>query len=888
MMNKIVNKILAIVIAAMLIVSGSFVVAIFQYISLINSEYAMLAEDSRVILDEYMNDISDDMEIAVNTIKEDKDFQNLIVKNGALSDKLAYYNNFLSNTYISYIAIADKDGNYIESNISSVIGQSAGLKHITDALAGNETSCFEKSADTKLGYFTGIPVKNDKDQVVAVISLGADIANINNLKAIAGSDRNFFAIYNEKSQVASTINGLGGLQNAKEKLSDDIYDQIVNEGKDYVVKKKINNKNYTMIYSSFFDKKLIGVSAVCIDSIVGGLLKVNLISIVLILALLIGTVAALRIFVIKYIGMPVEKVTKLADRISGGDLGINSKNKTKLDTKSQDEIGELARALTNTVSMLQSYIGDIEHMLSTISKGDLTMKVMLDYKGDFVGIRSAISNITVSLKEIINRLLVSSQEVTSGSDEVSKAAQAMSQGSIDQAREVDKLSVLIRENSNKIALNAKDATEASGLTNEANSIVDDCLKSFMDMNAEMEKINDTTAKMNNVVQTIDDFAFQTNVLALNASIEAARAGSYGKGFAVVADEVRNLANKSAGAAKETGVLIREIVELVEGGMRFSDLVGNKIAKVVDVINGIVEKIDHIAVKSNEQAESTTMIVNSVEEISKVIHTNSSTAERCAAASEELSALANELRELIDTFKTEENAERYDRLAALREAEETEMTYEDTEDYDGLDDYDFGDSVDSSEEISASVSSEAVEVSSSEENTDVNSEPVDEEAAYEALFNTFDFGDEDPYADNETAENDNNSSEVVEDSEAAVDETTSEIESETEVKDEITENTENNFEPASEITDETDIAEDVYSTTEESVSLDGDAEVIEDVKIVDADEIVETNNSVEESEANKDENAESKASKTGKKMSRKAKKFAKNGKGKFSDDANDKY
>ena len=361
---------------------------------------------------------------------------------------------------------------------------------------------------------------------------------------------------------------------------------------------------------------------------------------VLALVFIVATISV----VLKKMLKPINGVVKAAEDISNGKFDIC------LSVSSEDEIGVLTRTFDNTANNLSLIIKDITNVLNNIANKNLNVDTSANYVGDLKQIEDAMKNIIFNLNEVMGNINESAEQVSSGSEQVSSGSQALSQGATEQASAIEELSATIMEISEQIKSNAENAQKANV---EATHAGDEILKSNQQMKEMIKAINDINDKSNQIgriIKTIEDIAFQTNILALNAAVEAARAGSAGKGFAVVAEEVRNLASKSAEAAKNTNVLIKETVDAVDAGTKIANITAESMMEVVEGANKVTSLVDEIAKDSENQASSINQVTSGVEQIAAVVQTNSATAEESAAASEELSSQAEMLREMVEQFK----------------------------------------------------------------------------------------------------------------------------------------------------------------------------------------------------------------------------------------------
>ncbi len=282
----------------------------------------------------------------------------------------------------------------------------------------------------------------------------------------------------------------------------------------------------------------------------------------------------LAVFIKKRVSSPLGRITKVAERMEKGDLGIADGKAIRVDVRSNDEIGFLGQIFEDTIRRLKSYIGEISEVLGAIANGNLTQSARLEYLGDFESIRESLDSIQREMNNTMGQIAASAGQVADGSSQVSSSAQSLAQGATEQASAVQEISATISEISESAKRTSAAAAEAGGFVNQAGAQLGISMDYVKKLNVAMENISGSSKEISTIIATIENIAFQINILALNAAVEAARAGEAGKGFAVVADEVRNLASKSDEAAKATKELIESSIIAVTDGTEVVNSVAN--------------------------------------------------------------------------------------------------------------------------------------------------------------------------------------------------------------------------------------------------------------------------------------------------------------------------
>ncbi len=374
--------------------------------------------------------------------------------------------------------------------------------------------------------------------------------------------------------------------------------------------------------------------------------QTNMVTLTIIIGFIICIIilAAICVNRANNIVLPIKQLGEASSQFVDGKLHI------KVDKVTNDEVGDLAKAFIKTGRGLNEIISDISRVLSEIANKNLSVKTSANYKGDFIQIKKSLYGIIDAMNNVMQNINQTADQVAAGADQVSSGAQMLAQGSTEQASAVEELATTIDNAANKMQVMSENAKLASDTANNVGEYVQNSSDKMNMMVHAMTRISETSNEIQKIIKAIEDIAYQTNILALNAAVEAARAGNAGKGFAVVADEVRNLASKSAEASKNTATLITNSLAAVKDGIELVDETSKYLTVAVDNVQGVVEKINNVSDELLSQSDAMQQLTQGVSQISNVVQTNSATAEQSAAASQELSAQATNLKNMMNEFK----------------------------------------------------------------------------------------------------------------------------------------------------------------------------------------------------------------------------------------------
>ena len=378
-------------------------------------------------------------------------------------------------------------------------------------------------------------------------------------------------------------------------------------------------------------------------------------------------------------------ISTLKDLVNEATLlssaGVDGKLQTRGNiNKFKGGYKNILQGVNETLDAVILPIQESAKLIDHYASGDFTNRITSQYKGDHQLIVDGLNKMGDSVSKVLNQVKEAVQATASAANQISSSTEEMAAGAQEQSSQTTEIAGAVEEMTKTIyetSKNTGQASEASKnagkVAKEGGAVVEETIEGMIRISEVVRKSADTVQELGKnsdqigeIIQVIDDIADQTNLLALNAAIEAARAGEQGRGFAVVADEVRKLAERTTKATKEIATMIKQIqkdtsdavdsmkkgTEEVEVGKKLAEKAGNSLHEIIQGAELVVDIVSQVAAASEEQSTAAEQISKNIESISSVTQQSASGIQQIAHASEDLNRLTLNLQEIVAQFKVD--------------------------------------------------------------------------------------------------------------------------------------------------------------------------------------------------------------------------------------------
>lgn len=344
------------------------------------------------------------------------------------------------------------------------------------------------------------------------------------------------------------------------------------------------------------------------------------------------------------ISKPVKNVTRRMIALSDGDLHTEVVN-----IKSGDELEVMTRTLADTVESVNRYISDIRQVLSGVADGNLQIEPQVEYRGDFTLIRNSLGTILQSMNETITGFRSAAARLASMADELSGQSGQLHEASLEQNQATEALVDEVTHVKEQLVGVTESSDQTRSMTVKITKKVQEANTQMEALSRAMDDISSHAQEITTIAKAIDDIAFQTSILALNASVEAAHAGSAGKGFAIVAEEVKDLAGKSAKAAKSAVEIVASTRDVIQTGVELNASTAESLRSIYGISAEISEISDQLVTAVQGQEKALKCMEERIATISAIADRNLQNAGGTSESSGLLAKEAEELQAQVKKF-----------------------------------------------------------------------------------------------------------------------------------------------------------------------------------------------------------------------------------------------
>lgn len=512
----------------------------------------------------------------------------------------------------------------------------------TDNLTTSSSTIF----DGKLGITMGMPVKENQETAFYVVgvykydALNDVISSIN-----LGRHGTAYMVNREGLVTGHPDQSLVLAESTLAQLNDGNEESLshVMSGETGSEEYSIGNENMLMAFSPIRGTQwflVIQIPKSDYDHLINAAMMVAILSTLAVL--IISILVVLRLS--RSISRPVKSVTNRMVALSDGDLHTEVTH-----VNSRDELELMTQTLDATVESVNRYISDIQQVLTQIADGNLKVSAQVDYKGDFALIRTSLCTIAQSMNETIKGFRSAATRLAAMSEELNGQSGQLHQASLEQNQSTEALIHEVSHVKERLSSVTESSSQTRAKTEEIAQCIQEANLRMSSLTTAMDDISSNAQEITKIAKAIEDIAFQTNILAINASVEVARAGEAGKGFAVVANEVKQLAAKSAEAAQNATEMVTSTKDIIQTGVELTADTAGSFSAISSVSDQISAISDTLVTAVNSQQNALSLMDERIEAISEIADRNLQNAGGMEQASGSLAKEAENLQAQVEKF-----------------------------------------------------------------------------------------------------------------------------------------------------------------------------------------------------------------------------------------------
>ena len=348
----------------------------------------------------------------------------------------------------------------------------------------------------------------------------------------------------------------------------------------------------------------------------------------------------------RLLDLVIEPIYEAASVLENVSIG---KFNRRVDGEYQGDYAIIKNALNETIDSMKIVLSDLTGQMSYMAKGDYTKEIHSPYQGEWQKLKEAYNQTVKSVRYVLGEVKSSSASVDHAAEGLDVLSHELSQASTEQNASIRDIMKSVDGFASQIKNNASNTEAANELIKEIDDKTVICNESMVGLEQSMEKLSKSSSAILQIGSVINDISLQTNLLALNAAVEAARAGEHGKGFAVVADEVRNLAVRSAKSVEETTALVEQSLIDIKTSKQKTSETAEDLREIREEMQRVTKLIEEIKLTSSLQSKASHQILTGIEQISIATDISSKTAEKTAGASEGLIQQSDNMNSLMKQF-----------------------------------------------------------------------------------------------------------------------------------------------------------------------------------------------------------------------------------------------